>query len=134
MHLLNHFVLLFWWGWWYAIYIMYCHGVSPFPAVFTTLLCYLCACRKNVLNTAHILSLADCCRQSLISLLKVDVCAKRVIHFDTTIALAIVCPPALENSCLFSSCLMMRARISMWLYGLTIFTVFPLRFIPSIDP
>ena len=64
--------------------------------------------------------------------LKLAVCAKRVIPFDTIIVSAIACHPNIANSHPFSSSSMSRTRGSVGLYSPIIFTMFSSRSILSI--
>ena len=80
------------------------------PWVVAPLLCSRWDLWGNVLNMAHILRLVVCCLRYMISLLKVAVCAKRVIPFDTIITLEIVCPPTCTNYLPFSNFLIWQER------------------------
>ena len=104
----------------------------PFPAVVNALFCSWCAWWKNNLYFTHILRSADCCLHSLMSSLKITVCARRVIPFKIVIVSDIVWPTALANSLPFSNCSISWHRGSERLYGSIVLTDFSLRYIPLI--
>ena len=66
--------------------------------------------QKNVFNAAYISRLVVFRIHSQTSLLNLDLCAKRVIPLETTIASEIICHPAHKNSILFSNRSIKRAR------------------------
>ena len=106
----------------------------PLPELVTALLYsrrYRC---KNILKVEHVLRSVVCRLRSMISLLNLDVCAKRVIPLYTIILLSIVCPTARANHLPFSNCSIKQDRGSAGSYGPIIFTPFPLRSILSIAP
>ena len=82
--------MLFWRGWHYTVDVLYCYCVSPFSCSGDLVPLYMVGSMKNVLNVAHVLRLMVIRLYSLISSLKVAVCAKRVIHLDTIIELEII--------------------------------------------
>ena len=82
---------------------------------------------------AHVLRSEDCRLYSLMSTLKIPVCARKVIPFDIIRASDIFWPPALANSLPFYKCPISRARGSAESYGLIILTVFSSRSILLID-
>ena len=108
---LEWFKILFWWGGRSRtyIYILHCCGETPFPDAVTSRCCSLWDWWKNI-ECFPLLRLFDCQRHYLISLLKVVVCAKRVITFDTIMASEIVCPPDLTNEGPFYSWLTRQMR------------------------
>ena len=111
-----------------APYIVCAVAVYPdFPAVVTNIFCYRCAWWKNNLYFAHVLRSGDFRLHSLMSSLKIPVCAIMAIPFDIIIASDIFWPPDIENSLPFSNCLIIWSRVSAGLYGPIILTEFSFR-------
>ena len=114
------------WGRGGTQYMFYNAAAYPhLPAVVTARRCSLWDQWKNNLKVDHILMSVACWRYSMMSLLKVAVCARRSIPFDTIMVLAIILPTAIANYHQFSSWLMMRARCYMGSYAPIFFTKFP---------
>ena len=108
--------MILWRRWQYSVDILYHRGLAPLSCSGYPSLCYICTHWKNILNIAHVLSWEDLCCHFQMYLLKLAVCVKRVIAFDTIITSEIVCPISLENSFPFSSWSIRRARGYMRLY------------------
>ena len=81
---------------------------------------------------AHVLRSAYCRIHSMMSSLRINVCAISVIPSDIIMALEIFWPPSLVNSLPFSNCLISQARGSAGSYGPIILTAFSSRSISLI--
>ena len=90
-------VVLFWWGWWYAVYILFRRCVSPLSWGSEHSLLFVMISVEKILNPDHVLRLMVCHLHYWMSLLKVDVCSKRVIPLENIITSEMVCPPACVN-------------------------------------
>ena len=76
-------MVLFWWGGWYAVNVLYRHGVPPFPwRGYRSSLIYV-RYVKELLKFDHAFILVGFWRHSLIVSLNVVICANRAITFDT---------------------------------------------------
>ena len=125
-------MMLFCWGWWYTIDVIYLRYVSPFACSGDYSPLLTMGLVGKFLIPAHLLKSVVCCLHSRISLLNVAVCAKRFIPLDTIVTSEIVCPSARVNSLPLSNCPIKRARGSAVSYGPIVFTAFSSRLISSI--
>ena len=91
---------------------MFCTPVlyPPFPEVVTAFLCLRWDLWKNILNCAHVFWSVAWRLHSLMSLLQIAICSRKVIPFDTIVASEIVCPPARVNPFPFSNCFINQYR------------------------
>ena len=126
-----YLVVLFCWGWRYTINILYRRRVPPFLCGGERSPLFSMRFLEKVLKMANALRSVVCCLHSWMSLLKVDVCAKRVIPLDTIITSAIVYTPACTNFLLFSNFSINQAWGSTGSYGPIIFTAFTSMLISS---
>ena len=110
LYVFDHIMVIFWRGRWCTVYVLHCCGVTDFSCGCYCSFLLLVGLAEKKLYFAHVLRLADCRLQSLMSSLKIPVCASRVIPFDIIIASEIVWPPDLAISLPFSNCSISRAR------------------------
>ena len=95
---INRFVVLFWWWWWYVRIIIYCPILPPFTCVVYRYSLLLVLSVEERFETCPCLELGELSAPFLNIFIKIAVCAKKVIPFDTTIASEIICLPHLANS------------------------------------
>ena len=134
LYVFNHLIMLFWRGGWCTVDVLHCRNVPYFSlGCYHSFLLSVPSVEKH-LYFAHVLRSAGFCLHSLMSSLKISVCARRVIPFDIIMASEIVWIPAPVNSLPFYNCSIIRTMSSAGLYGPIILTTFSSRLILSIAP
>ena len=103
-------MVIFWREQWFTVHVLHCCGLSAFSCGYCHYFMLLVCLVGKTLYFVHVLRLADCCINSLMSSLKIPVCASRVIPFDIILASVIVYTPDLASSLHFYKCSNSRAR------------------------
>ena len=132
LNVFYHLMVLFWKVRWCTVYVLHCRVVPPFSRGFYRSFLLSVRLVKNKLYLFHVLRSVNCCLHYQMLLLKIPVCAKRVIPFDIIMALDIVWPPYLANYLPFSNCSIIQSRGPAGSYGPIILTAFSSRFISLI--